>query len=497
MNYTKLAVRGAAIVFATSIVAAFLGYLVRLVMVRNLSLEDVGLFYSIFSFLSVLNVFKALGVDTALVKFIPEFLSKKKNDYAKSSIVYATVIQLINNTIILGSVYFFSSYLSVHYFHSEKAVILLRLMLVAFYIDSLTLILKYSFQGFKDMINFSVIDLVRMMLIIAVLLIGFKLNAGILSPAIAYILVPIILLMIFGNILFRKTFPQFSKSNLVKDAKFFREMVRYGIHVMAVSVGNVILGNIDIMVLTYFSGLASVGLYSVALPTVKLLLYLPRAIGGIMLPLSAELWAENKKHILKAGIEKLYKYSIIAIVPLVFAIFSFSDFILNMLFGSAYAAAGMALKILVIGMIFAAIYGININFFAAIGKPEINSKIIYSAAVFNLIGNLIMVPLIGIKGAAISTSVSYLIMMVIGLFYIKKYIKIKLPFRNWAMSILSGMAFIFVIFTLKKLMMFNVWVEAALSLTAASLAYIALLLLIKVISIEELKSVYERIFRQS
>ena len=60
MNYTKLAVRGAAIVFATSIVAAFLGYLVRLVMVRNLSLEDVGLFYSIFSFLSVLNVFKAL-----------------------------------------------------------------------------------------------------------------------------------------------------------------------------------------------------------------------------------------------------------------------------------------------------------------------------------------------------------------------------------------------------------------------------------------------------
>ena len=73
MNYTKLAFRGAAIGFITSIIAAFLGYLVRLVMVRNLSVEDVGLFYSVFSFLSVINIFKAIGTDTALIKFIPEF----------------------------------------------------------------------------------------------------------------------------------------------------------------------------------------------------------------------------------------------------------------------------------------------------------------------------------------------------------------------------------------------------------------------------------------
>ena len=407
--------------------------------------------------------------------------------------MYATIIQLINNTIILGSVYFLSSYLSVHYFHSEKATVLLKLMLIAFYIDSLTLILKYSFQGFKDMINFSVIDLVRMILITAVLLIGFKLNAGILSPAIAYILVPIILLMVFGNILFRKTFPQFSKSKLVKDAKFFREMVRYGIHVMAVSVGNIILGNIDIIVLTYFSGLASVGLYSVALPTGKLLLYFPRAIGGIMLPLSAELWAENKKHILKAGIEKLYKYSIIAIVPLVLAIFSFSDFILNIFFGSAYAAAGTALKILVIGMIFAAIYGVNINFFAAIGKPEINSKIIYSAAAFNLIGNLIMVPLIGIEGAAISTSISYLIMMLMGLYYIRKFIDIIFPLKYWFMTIFSGSIFILIIWWLKRIFFLNVWIEITVVLSIAGIAYIWLLFLLRIIDMQEIQIIYKRI----
>ena len=39
-NYTKFAVRGAAIVFAVSIAAAFLGFVVRLILSKNLSLED-------------------------------------------------------------------------------------------------------------------------------------------------------------------------------------------------------------------------------------------------------------------------------------------------------------------------------------------------------------------------------------------------------------------------------------------------------------------------
>ena len=44
INYTKFAVKGAATVFVISILAAFVGYLVRFLLARNLTVEEFGLF---------------------------------------------------------------------------------------------------------------------------------------------------------------------------------------------------------------------------------------------------------------------------------------------------------------------------------------------------------------------------------------------------------------------------------------------------------------------
>ena len=48
-SYTRFAVRGTLIVLVISLFAGFLGYLVRLVLARNLSVEDFGLFNAVFS----------------------------------------------------------------------------------------------------------------------------------------------------------------------------------------------------------------------------------------------------------------------------------------------------------------------------------------------------------------------------------------------------------------------------------------------------------------
>jgi len=133
MSYTKLAVKGAAIVFVISIVAAFLGYLVRLALAKNLTVEEFGLFYSVFAFLSMLSIFKTFGFDTALRKFIPEFIHHKQNDYIKSAIIYANAVQIIINTIVIIAIYLASSYLASNFFQSPKADFVLKLIAIAFF----------------------------------------------------------------------------------------------------------------------------------------------------------------------------------------------------------------------------------------------------------------------------------------------------------------------------------------------------------------------------
>ena len=82
-NYTKFAVKGATTVLIISVLAAFSGYLVRLVLARSLSVEDYGLFYAVFAFLGLFGMFKTLGLDKALIKFIPEFMHKENNSFIK------------------------------------------------------------------------------------------------------------------------------------------------------------------------------------------------------------------------------------------------------------------------------------------------------------------------------------------------------------------------------------------------------------------------------
>lgn len=494
-TYTKIAVRGVLTVLVISLFAGFLGYLVRFVLARNLGVEDFGLFNSIFAFLGLVGAFRSLGFDKALVKFIPEFQHENKKDFIKSSIIYVCAIMLVINIIIIAGVYLFSSYLSANFFHSPKADIVLKILAIAFFLDSFVMVVKFAFQGFKNMVYYSAIDVVRMLIILCVILIGVKLNYGLLGPAIAYTVTPLILILIFGWILVKKTFPDFFKSKFVFDKGLIKRLSKYGIFVTETNAAAMVLYYTDVLALTYFSDLKNVGLYSVALPTAMVLMYLPRAIGGILLPLTSELWVKGKNKILSAGIESLYKYSIILIVPVVFIMFSFADLIIMVLYGDSYILAANAMKILSIGMIFWVLYGININFFAGIGKPQITSKIVYTAAAFNFVANIILIRLIGLEGAAIATSASYLIMMVLGFRYIKRSIQVEFPIKVWIKTFLIGAIFILLIWLLKKIIILNIWIKTGLILAISCLVYAVLLFLFKVINFNELKDLYARIIK--
>ncbi len=494
-TYTKCAVKSACILFVISIIAAFLCYLVRLILARNLTLEEFGLFYAVFAFLGMVGIFKSLGFDRALAKFIPEFLHKERKDHIKSSIIYVAAIQLVTNSIILLIVYLISNFLAVHFFNNAQASIVLRLMAIAFFIDSFALTLKFSFQGFKKMPYFSGIDLVRMLLITIIILIGFKLQFKLLSPILAYIAAPLILVFVFGFLLVKKVFPEFFKSKFSLDKNLLKKLSKYSIFIMISGTGVVILGYTDIMLLTYFSGLKEVALYAIALPTARILMYIPNAVGSVLIPLTSELWAKRKLVLLRAGMESVYKYSVIIAVPLMFIMFSFTDLIIKVLFGTDYVAASNAMKILSVGMVFLTLHRMNVNFFLGIGKPQIHSKIVYSAALFNLTANFILIPILGIVGAAITTMTSYFIMMYMGLVKIRKLAAITLPIKIWIKTLIIGIILVVVIWLLKKAIFLNIWLETAIVLLIAGIVYTIFLFLLKVINIAELKDLYKRILK--
>ena len=494
-NYTKFAVRGAATILIISLIAALLGYVVRVILARNLTVEEFGLFYAVFAFVGIFGIFKSLGFDRALAKFIPEFVHKKKSGMIKNCIMYSAFIQLLTNSVVIIIIYLISDFLAVNYFKYDEASILLKVLAIAFFIDSFVQTLKFAFQGFKKPVYYSGIDVIRALVLISVIIIGLKLNYGVLSPAYAYVIASVVITVIFGIILVKRVFPDFLNSKFSFNKKLIKNLSKYGVYIMAITVSTSILGSTDILMLTYFTDLKAVALYSVALPTARVLRNFIFPITAVLLPLTSELWAKNNKKILIAGMESLYKYSIIMIVPLALIMLSFTDLLIQVLYGKDYLSASISMKILVIGMIFGVLSSINANFFAGIGKPQIFSKIIYYGAILNFISNLILIPIIGIIGAAIATTFSHFIIMAMTFKDVRKFIKLSFPIVIWARTILAGVIFTLLIWALKKILFLNVWVETAVMLVVSGIVYMALLFLLGIINTSEVKDLYKRIVK--
>src|SRR3990167_7422774 len=100
VNYAKKAVKGTFTILFISFLAALLGYLVRLVLARGLSKDDYGLFYAVFSFFAFLIIFKDLGLNQTLTKFVSDFLHRKNYTGMKSVIVSVFSIQFLMSALI-------------------------------------------------------------------------------------------------------------------------------------------------------------------------------------------------------------------------------------------------------------------------------------------------------------------------------------------------------------------------------------------------------------
>src|SRR4030067_3099292 len=102
----------------------------------------------------------------------------------------------------------------------------------------------------------------------------------------------------------------------------------------------------------------------------------------------------------------LTKWNLAVTLPFFLVIFLFSESVLNAIFGSSYVQAGYALRILAIGAFIPVILGPNAATLVVIGRTKLNMIDDLIGAVMNISLNLLLIPTMGIIGAAIASAAS-------------------------------------------------------------------------------------------
>ena len=103
----------------------------------------------------------------------------------------------------------------------------------------------------------------------------------------------------------------------------------------------------------------------------------------------------------------------------------FGENIISVIFGSEYIESMKVLLILILGTSCRIIFG-SVGFIINMsGKESITAKILWVGCFLNLVLNFLLVPLMGIVGASIATSISLFAVYLAQYIYVRKFIGIQ------------------------------------------------------------------------
>jgi len=181
-----------------------------------------------------------------------------------------------------------------------------------------------------------------------------------------------------------------------------------------------LMSRADVYMLNYFISPASSAVYMVAVLFVERLGMVSQSLATVIFPdLAALSGDEKKQHMLMCKAFRLNAIVTCVVAGLV-SIFIYPA--IYVLFGLKYLSATEVFFILVLGVILKSGSRILSVFITAVGKPEMNFYMALIAIMLNITLNYLLIPKFGVYGAAIATTVSYMVNFVIRLVVLRSVV---------------------------------------------------------------------------
>ena len=173
-----------------------------------------------------------------------------------------------------------------------------------------------------------------------------------------------------------------------------------------------------------FYGNREVGLYSFAAKIYNVIKYFINSIMIVIVPRLAYIKEHDERKYI-SFIQKTINILTIFLFPIAAGVFGLSKSLIIIAGGNEYLPSNMSLKILAISLIFALVSSVFSNCILIINRLEKRCLISTTiSASINVLLNIILIPRIGIVGAAITTVAAEMINMFIQAYYIRKELNI-------------------------------------------------------------------------
>jgi O-antigen/teichoic acid export membrane protein len=187
------------------------------------------------------------------------------------------------------------------------------------------------------------------------------------------------------------------------DWALFKRQMRFGVKSYVQVLTMHFLFRSDVYMVAFFLGPAQTAFYSLALHLAEMILEFPQAVGWVVYPRLASL-ADGEAHRLTA---QACRRTVLLASAGGVGLALLGPFIVTLLYGRAYAPVAGPLPFVVLGIMTLSVFTIITRNFTSRNNQGINIRAGAVALMSNVALNVFLIPLMGIEGAALATSIAY------------------------------------------------------------------------------------------
>lgn len=385
------------------------GYGISVFLARHLGPSGYGTFGVVYSILMIIELFVVAGIPNALQKFVGE---NPNQAHCLHKLLFRR--QLIYSFAFFALSYFLAPIIA-GALKDSKITSLLRIAVF----DIVAFGLYWYFNGFligqrhfgRQTIIAATYSISKFFFVVAFVSAGFAVAGALVGNVLASFTG-----MIFGVFLFKAKGEE-------------KEVSRSGIMEFAVlniiySIGLHLFFYIDLWFVKYHLTEDMIGFYNAASTVGRIPYFFSIALAGALLPSLSHAIGEGRKADIERLIHQSLRSIIILVLPAMILVATSASQIVAMFFGEQYLGAAAILQRLIVGLsIFAVFAVINTIAMARDGMKGC-AAIVLSLIPVDFLLNAYLVPRFGANGAALATSATMLVGVVVSSLYVMKQYKV-------------------------------------------------------------------------
>lgn len=406
MSKTKTIFKNMSWLFISQIITSILGFIWTMIMARYLGVEQYGIFGFAVSLTGILCILFDFGIGIHSVRHIA-------TDYDSAPKYLGNAIPLKGLFSIFGFIVILIVLIIMKC--DELTITVTLLITIEQILKKFVELMNATFQAFEEGKFQGISNTLLNVITFIFILIAVYTDLGIYGISIGYILANMLTLIYCYHVLTK----HLTKPKYELDKEFCKRITLAAIPFAATAILTSIYYSIDMVMLTNMVGNYATGIYNATYKLIGVLTLFYGIYSAVIFPVMSKFYKNDEK-LLLILYEKSIKYLMLIIIPIAIATMIYSRDIIQLIYGPGYEPSSSVLSILIWTVCLIFISGAGNILLNASYKEVTVTKIYAIAALFNVVLNLILIPYLSYNGAAITTVLSDVLIVIIQSYVIYK-----------------------------------------------------------------------------